>query len=66
MVGDLIRQKRIEKGLTQQKLGELLGYKGRSAECVVQHWEYNKHPVPMVRLKPLAKILEIPLEDLLP
>ena len=64
--GELIRQKRKAKGLTQQKLGELCGYEGRTAETVVQNWEKEKQPVPVYRLRALAKALDLTLDDLIP
>lgn len=66
MTGEELKRLRISKNMTQKKLGELLGYKGRSAENVVQLWEYGKQPVPMKHWRPLAKILEIPLEKFIP
>lgn len=66
MIGDLIREKRKEKKLTQQKLGELLGYTGRNAEVMVQMWEYGKRPVNPKHWRKLAEILEVQLEDLIP
>lgn len=65
-IGELIRERRLAKKLTQKRLGEMLGYTGRSAEAVVQNWEYGKQPVPQNKLKPMSKVLEVPLEDLLP
>jgi transcriptional regulator with XRE-family HTH domain len=65
-VGEIIRENRVKAGLTQRKLGELLGYKDCSGERVIQLWEHNKQPVPLAKLKNLAKILNVPLEELLP
>lgn len=65
-IGDMLREKRRRKKLTQQRLGELLGYEGRTAELMVQHWEHNREAIPTRKLKPLSKILDIPVEDLLP
>ena len=35
-VGDRIRKRRQELGLTQEELAERLGYKGRTSVCVVE------------------------------
>lgn len=35
-VGDRIKQRRLELGLTQEELAERLGYKGRTSVCVVE------------------------------
>ena len=66
MIGDFIREKRKEMRLTQRKLGELMGYEGRTAETVVQNWEYGKQPVPITKLRRLAEILEVNLDELIP
>ena len=66
MTGKELREARISKSLTQKKLGELLGYEGRSAETTVQKWEYDSQPIPMRHYKKLSKLLDIPLEKFLP
>lgn len=64
--GEIIKAARISTGLTQQKLGEKLGYTGRNAELMVQHWEHNRAPIPVEKIKPLAQVLKIPVDSLLP
>ena len=64
--GEYIKSCRIKAGLSQQKLGELLGYTGRSALVTVQRWESNTRPVPIEKLRALAKALNIPLDSLIP
>lgn len=66
MFGALIRQKRKEAQLTQKQLGLLCGYEAKSAENVVQNWEYDKQPVPLEKLRALAKALNIPIDSLIP
>ena len=66
MFGEYIKECRIKKGLTQQQLGEMCGYEGRSAQNTVQKWEYNKQPVPLEKIRPLANALEIPIDSLIP
>lgn len=65
-IKDLICEKRKEKRFTQRKLGELMGYEGRTAETVVQNWEYGKQPVPITKLRRLAEVLEVTLDELIP
>ena len=66
MTGKELREARIRACLTQMRLGELLGYKGKSAECVVQNWEYGKQPIPLKHFRALAEILDVPLEKFIP
>ena len=63
---ELIRLRRKEKGLTQMALGKLLGYSGRTAELMVQHWETGRREIPANKYRLISEILEIPLEDLVP
>lgn len=66
MTGEELRKARIKAGLTQKKLGLLIGYEEKSAERVVQLWEHDKQPIPIKYWKQLSKILRIPLEKFLP
>ncbi|MBP5478704.1 MAG: helix-turn-helix transcriptional regulator [Bacteroidaceae bacterium] len=66
MTGEEFRRARIRACITQRRLGEMLGYKGRCAENVVQNWEYDRQPIPIKHFRQLAKILEIPLEKFIP
>ena len=63
--GQKLRQLRIEKGLTQQKLAERLGYKTNSYISDVE----SGHFIPSKeKLKKIAKALDVPfkvLEDML-
>lgn len=66
MTGEELKKLRVKKGITQRKLGELIGYEGRSAEVVVQQWEYGKQPIPLKHFRALAKVLGIPVEKFIP
>ena len=66
MTGEELKHYRINQQLTQKRLGEMLGYKGRSAENIVQMWEYGTRPIPIKHFRKLAKILNIPLEKFIP
>ena len=66
MTGSELKAARIRVCLTQMKLGVMLGYKGKSAECTVQNWEYDKQPIPVKHFRKLSKILDVPLEKFIP
>ena len=55
----LIRSARIALGLTQQQLGERIGYAGRTAELTVQAIESGRRKVPRDKVKALAELLSI-------
>lgn len=55
----LIRTARIALGLTQQQLGEQLGYTGRTAELTVQAIESGRRKVPRDKMRKVAKALDI-------
>ena len=66
MTGEELKRARINRQLTQRKLGELLGYKGNSADRIVQNWEYGKQPIPLKHFRALSKILEVPIDRFIP
>lgn len=66
MTGEELKKLRQNKCITQMRLGEMLGYKGKSAECTVQNWEYGKQPIPMKHFRKLSLILGVPLEKFIP
>lgn len=66
MTGEELKRYRIARGLTQKRLGLLVGYSETSAERVVQLWEHDKQPIPITRFRVLSKILRIPLEKFIP
>lgn len=55
----LIRTARLTLGLTQQKLGERIGYTGRTAELMVQSIESGRRKVPRDKVKELAELLSL-------
>lgn len=55
MIGQLIKQRRQELGLTQEELAQRLGYKHKSA---VNKLEMNINDVNQTKLKRIAKALE--------
>ena len=66
MTGEQLKIRRIALGITQQRLGEMLGYKGKSALVTVQRWEYGTRPIPVKHYRQLAAILRIDLDDIVP
>ena len=65
-IGALLRKARIEKGLTQKQLGEAVGLNPKSAQPLAAGWERGGRPVPRARLKRVAEVLGLNVEDLLP
>ena len=61
-----IQAARSQRAMTQQELGEALGYTGDSARVVVAQWEAGTRPVPMNKIRPLAELLHIEVVSLLP
>lgn len=55
----LIRTTRLALGLTQQQLGERLGYTGRTAELMLQSIESGRRKVPRGKVKVLADLLNL-------
>ena len=55
----LIRSARIALGLTQQQLGERIGYTGRTAELTIQGIESGRRKVPRDKVQKLAELLSI-------
>lgn len=62
----IIKAARIRQGFTQQELGERMGYSGESAGATMRKWETGKTPVPMVKIRQLAAVLNLTLDDLIP
>lgn len=65
-IPEVIRQARQNAKMTQKQLGEALGYQGDNAQAYVAMWERGTKPVPNKHIKPMAKILDIDIADLLP
>ncbi len=58
IVGGLVRQERVKKGMTQKELARLLGRSTRR----IAAYEFGEKPIPLVELQVLAEALEMPLE----
>lgn len=61
-VGNLIKEARLKKGMTQQELADILGYQSRAS---VQKIENGSRGVPKDQLAKISKALGIPIVDLL-
>ena len=61
-----IKQARKALGLSQLALGQKLGYADSGAQVIVSNWESGRKPVPLDKLRALAKALNIPLDYLIP
>lgn len=61
-----IKSARLRLSLTQQELGEALGYTGQTAIVAVSRWEAGTRPVPMDKLAGLADRLHLEIKELLP
>ena len=66
MTGEKLRAYRKHAGYTQKELGLALGYKEATAEKVVQQWEYNNQPIPVKYWRGLSRILNMPMDELIP
>lgn len=62
----IIKAARIRSGMTQQELGERMGYEGESAGATMRKWETGKTPVPIKKIRQLAAVLNLTLDDLIP
>lgn len=56
---DEAKTARLTLGLTQQQLGEQLGYTGRTAELTIQSIESGRRKVPRDKVKALAELLRL-------
>jgi transcriptional regulator with XRE-family HTH domain len=65
-IAEKIKAARLQGGLTQKQLGELCGYSTVSAERTVQRWEAGDRYVPHEKLRTVAKLLNLTLDDLVP
>jgi transcriptional regulator with XRE-family HTH domain len=66
LAGEVVRYRRKLMCMTQQQLGEKLGYHGRTAELVIQAWENHRRQIPRNMLRKTAKLLKVPVDMLLP
>lgn len=60
-MGDTIRKKRVEKHLSQKEMADYLGV----TSSAVSKWEKEKALPDLTLIAPLARLLEVSLEELL-
>ena len=65
-IPEKIKKARKEAGLTQKQVGLACGYAVNVAERMVRHWELGTGKVPRDKLRTLSKVLNIPLDQLIP
>lgn len=65
-IPEKIKSARQQVGLTQQQLGEACGYGGDTAQVTVRRWENGRLDIPVRKLRTVAKLLKLSLEDLIP
>lgn len=65
-IPDTIKAARIRATMTQQELGEKMGYNTESAGPVIRAWESGRRPVPLEKIRALAAALNLTLDDLIP
>ena len=66
MIGEEVQRYRLRSHITQQRLGELMGFRGATARIVIQQWEQNKRHVPLKHFRRLHELINIPYEKLVP
>jgi transcriptional regulator with XRE-family HTH domain len=62
--GKVIREKRLDRNMTQKELGLLLGYGEDSAQVRVSSFESGQK-VPRKKIKKISELLDIPIELLI-
>ncbi len=59
----LIKQKRVEKGMTQEQLASLVGYDNK---CTVSKLESGtQKDIPLSKLVKISKVLEVEVNELI-
>ncbi len=59
--GDLLKEKRIEKGLTQEELGKLVGV----SKVTIHSYEKNKKTPSLKHLVIICKKLDMKIDDVI-
>ena len=65
IIGQAIKAKRIEKHLSMQKLGELIGFSGRT-DSYIYVIESGKSYPPYDKLRAIKEVLDMDWDDLIP
>ena len=59
MIGERVRKYRRQKGMSQEQLGEIVGF-SQSKISKIEHGDWNS----LSDLRLIAKALEVPIEEL--
>ena len=62
----VIKDARVRKGMTQADLALAMGYETKTGDSVVRKWENGVKPVPIVKIRLLASVLDLTVDDLIP
>ena len=62
-LGKKIKKARTAKGLKAQQVGAARGYTEKNGESYVSNWETGKRPVPNNKIRELARILDMSIDD---
>lgn len=65
-IGEKIRAARVAGKMTQKQLGIAIGFEEKSAERMIQKWEYGTQRPSIDYLRPLANALGVSLDYLVP
>jgi repressor LexA len=57
-LGNVIRQNRLERGMTQEQLAISSGYKGETARSTMSKIERGKVDLPISKIRDIAKALD--------
>jgi transcriptional regulator with XRE-family HTH domain len=60
-LSERLKQARIAKGMTQQKLGEQLGLEANNASVRMNQYERGRHQPDFLTLKRISEILDVPV-----
>lgn len=58
-IGERIKNRRVELGMTQQELAEKIGYKGKAAICKI---ESGERELKQTKIKPISEALQTTTE----
>lgn len=64
--GYMLRSLRLAVGLTQREVGEACGFTGPTATRSVQFWERGQRLPSIECLRPLATVLQVPINQVVP
>lgn len=64
-IGMIIQSARMKKGYTQEQFGEMLDC-GKDAGSTVRKWENGKYYPNITKIREIARVLGLTLDDLVP